>query len=77
MPTLVIIDGISILMYLNDHDPPHVHVRQRETEARIEIGTGQLISGQLARRALRKVQAWIELNRDSLFEAWQQCQSRS
>ena len=77
MPTLAIIDGIRILIYLNDHDPPHIHVRHGEMRARIEIGSGRMMSGQLRRRSLRKVQAWIELNRDLLFEAWEQCQNRS
>ncbi len=77
MPTLAIIDGIRILMYLNDHDPPHFHVRFGELRARIEISSGRMMSGRLDRRSLRKVQAWTELNRDLLSEAWKQCQSRN
>ena len=77
MPTLAIIDGIQILMYLNDHGEPHFYIRHGSIRAKIEIATGRQMKGDLSRSALRKVQLWTELNRDLLFKAWTDCQSRS
>jgi Domain of unknown function (DUF4160) len=75
MPTLIIIDGIRIMMYLDDHHPPHVHAWKNGLDAQFEIATGQIMEGRLDKRTVRKVQTWIELNRDLLFEAWDQYQS--
>jgi Domain of unknown function (DUF4160) len=74
MPTLIIIDGIRIMMYLDDHHPPHVHAWKNGLDAQFEIATGQIMEGRLDRRTIGKVQKWIELNRDLLFEAWDQYQ---
>ncbi len=75
MPTLAIIDGIRIMMYLGDHHPPHIHAWKDDRDAQFEIATGQIMEGRLDRKTIRKVQQWIELNRDLLFEAWSQCQT--
>jgi hypothetical protein len=33
MPTVLRIDGYRFIMYLSDHEPPHVHIKSRELEA--------------------------------------------
>jgi hypothetical protein len=77
MPTLVIVDGISILMFLNDHDPPHFHVRFAGRTGKFDITTGQMIKGTIDRRTARKVERWIPANRIMLLRAWTDCQSRT
>jgi hypothetical protein len=77
VPTPAIIDGIRILMYLNDHDPPHFHVRKAEQRAEIEIATGRLMQGQLARGTMRKVEAWRALNQSALQAAWMSLRNRT
>ena len=44
--------GILIRMFFNDHPPPHFHARYGEFEATVEIGTLEVLDGQLPRRAL-------------------------
>jgi hypothetical protein len=75
MPTIAIIDGIVILMYWDDHAPPHFHVLKDAMRAKFEIATGAMLGGQLDRRSLRKVQQWTELNQDLLMTAWNTCQT--
>ncbi len=70
MPTLAIIDGISILMFPNDHNPPHFHVRFAGMKGKFDIVTGEMILGTLDRRTVKKVQAWIPHNRAMLLQAW-------
>ncbi len=77
MPTLAIIDGISILMFTNDHPPPHFHVRFAGRRAKFDIATGDMIKGTLDKRTVKKVRLWTVLNRDSLLRAWTRCQSRT
>lgn len=77
MPTLAIIDGISILMFPNDHDPPHFHVRFSGRTGKFDISTGRMIKGTINRRTIKKVQGWIPANRSMLLQAWTISQSRT
>lgn len=38
MPTIIKIDGFSVMIMSNDHRPSHVHVFRAEGRARITIG---------------------------------------
>jgi Domain of unknown function (DUF4160) len=70
MPTLAIIDGISILMWPNDHNPPHFHVRFARRRGKFDIATGRMIEGTLDRKAIKKVQAWTMSNQAMLSQPW-------
>jgi len=66
--------GIIIRLYLIDnqqHHSPHIHAKYAEFEAAIDIRDGEILTGQLPRKQLRLVQAWIELHRDELLANWQ------
>jgi hypothetical protein len=41
MPVVAIVDGMLILLFFNDHDPPHFHVEYGEHRARVSIATLQ------------------------------------
>ena len=74
MPILSMFYGIIIRMYLIDnqhHNLPHIHARYAEFEASIAIADGEILAGDLPRRQLRLVQAWIELRRDELMADWE------
>ncbi len=47
MPTISKFYGIVIQMYWNDHPPPHFHAVYAEDEAKIDIGTLEVIEGWL------------------------------
>ncbi|MGH8144424.1 MAG: DUF4160 domain-containing protein [Steroidobacteraceae bacterium] len=38
MPTVLRMDGLRIVIWPNDHAPPHVHVFSAEAEAMIALG---------------------------------------
>jgi hypothetical protein len=40
MPTISQFYGISIRMFYDDHEPPHIHARYNEFRARFDIETG-------------------------------------
>lgn len=52
------------------HHLPHIHARYAEFEASIGIDDGDVLAGELPRKQLRLVQAWIELRRDELLADW-------
>jgi hypothetical protein len=66
--------GIIIRLYLLDnrhHYRPHIHAKNGEFEASIGIEDGETVVGELPRKQLRLVQAWIELHRDELMADWE------
>jgi hypothetical protein len=65
--------GILVRMYLLDtqhHNLPHLHARYAEFEASINLADGEILAGELPRKQLRLVQAWIELHREELTADW-------
>ena len=40
MPTVLRLDGFEVRIYLNDHEPAHVHVFRAGGEAKIKLGLG-------------------------------------
>jgi predicted ABC-type transport system involved in lysophospholipase L1 biosynthesis ATPase subunit len=70
MPTISRFMGIAIMMYFDDHPPPHFHARSGEFSAKIRTDTLELLVGDLPRRELRLVLAWAELHALELQENW-------
>ena len=74
MPVLSSFYGIVIKMYFqqSEHNPPHVHAFYNgEYMGAINIKTAQLMEGDLPPRALKIVQEWVTLNRETLLEIWE------
>lgn len=74
MPIISMFYGILIRMYLIDnqhHSLAHIHAKYAEFEASIGIADGEILAGQLPRKQLRLVQAWVELHRDELLADWE------
>ncbi len=74
MPIISMFYGIIIRFYLLDnqqHNLPHIHAKYAEFEASIGIADGEILAGQLPRKQLRLVQAWIELHHDELIADWE------
>ena len=74
MPVISMFYGIIIRLYFLDnkhHHLPHIHAKYAEFEASLGIDEGEVLSGELPRKQLRLVQAWIELHRDELSANWE------
>ena len=71
MPTLKRFDGCRVLMYLDDHPPPHVHVKLRDgRDCTIDLGSFD-IKGRIAEREIREALAWIKSSQSYLMNEWQ------
>jgi hypothetical protein len=75
MPELSRFYGIIIYMFAKDHNPPHFHAKYGDYRAIIDIHKGEIVDGELPRRALRLVQDWAELHKDELLLNWETAQS--
>ena len=74
MPRISSFYGIVIVMYFDDHPPPHFHARYGEHEAQVAIATGDVLHGSLPRSASRLVKEWTELRRGELLDDWQRAE---
>lgn len=70
MPELSRFFGIIVMMFYDDHPPPHFHVRYGGQKAIIAIETLAILDGRLSPRALGLVMEWAALHRQELREAW-------
>lgn len=70
MPEISRFLGIIILMYFDEHDPPHFHVRYNEYRASISISDLNIIVGYLPAKVRGLVQEWAEIHKDELLHIW-------
>ncbi len=74
MPTICTFWHITIMMFWNDHAPPHFHVRTKDgMKASLNIQTLEVLEGDLKRKTLRVVQDWAELHQAELLADWDLC----
>lgn len=72
MPVLSRFYGIIIRMYFqqSEHNPPHFHAIYGEHTASIDIQTGDVLEGELPKKALEMVREWNLINKTKLLEIW-------
>jgi hypothetical protein len=70
MPELARFYGITVVMFYDDHPPPHFHVNYAESFAKIDIESGKVLEGSLPRTALRLIEEWRKLRKQELAQAW-------
>lgn len=68
MPTIYTIGSIKILIYFDDHLPPHFHAIFNEFEELIEINTLETYRGGLPVKKRKKVMEWAHENQDFLIK---------
>ena len=71
MPTISRFRGISILMFVNDHVPPHLHAEYGEHEAKFRLADGEMFEGWMPNAQARLVRQWIQQHRAELNENWE------
>lgn len=72
MPALSMFFGIIIYMYRERgtrHNQPHIHVEYQDFKAAFSL-EGDLIDGELPRKKVHLVKAWIEIHHEELVANW-------
>ena len=77
MPEVSRFYGIIIMLYINEHNPPHFHVKYAEHLAEIDIQTLKIIAGNLPKRAYMLVVEWAVEHREELMENWNLARSQN
>ncbi len=75
MPELSRFFGIVIAMFYNDHEPAHFHAFYGEYAVRVNVETGNIMSGQMPIRARKLIEEWRVLCLEDLLKAWSDTQS--
>jgi hypothetical protein len=73
MPTIAVIDGITIAIYYNDHDPPHFHAKQAAgSEILVEIARLRIFArrGGPSAAMERTVLDWAGRRQSALALCW-------
>jgi len=70
MATLQRFDSCRVLMYIDDHPPPHVHVKLRDgRDCTIDLESFE-IKGRVAEREILDALAWIKTEKTDLLIKW-------
>ena len=73
MATIIRHAGFRIMIFTNDHAPPHVHVFRAGSEAVIEFDPLLIRDNyRMSRVDLRRAVDLVAANRDALLNAWRQ-----
>lgn len=70
MPVISEFYGIKIMMYWNDHLPPHFHAEYGDNKVLVDITNGVVIKGVFPLKQLKLILAWCEIHKDELIENW-------
>lgn len=56
------IDNLEVIIYPNDHNPPHFHVKSKDLkiDAKFFIETGELYKGEISSKDLKKIKAFYQ-----------------
>jgi hypothetical protein len=74
MPEIRRFGSFKLLMFFQDENPPHVHVKGADFAAKIRISNGDLLAGDAPRKVLRQVRLWVEAHRAELSAMWDEFQ---
>lgn len=72
MPTIGRIGALEIMVFRNDHIPPHFHVYGAEFSAKFAIADFVLLSskGRIRRRDIKAVEEWGQKHQSALYLNW-------
>ena len=74
MPEISRFYGIRILIYFDDHPPCHFHAEYGEYEAVFSIESGEITNGNLPNTAKKLVKQWHKLQKENIYNTWNQIQ---
>lgn len=72
MPTVAVVDGVRMMIFPLDHDPPHVHAFGSDFRLKLAIADAAVLEarGTVRPAMLRRLQAWTRQHREKLGALW-------
>ena len=69
-PTIIRGRGFRIMIFYNDHPPPHVHVLQGGRRARVYLSPVRLWHSEMKANDTRRAVELVRENHDTLLQEW-------
>jgi hypothetical protein len=74
MPEIKRFGGFKLLMFFQDENPPHVHIKGADFAAKIRISNGDLLAGDAPSRVLKRARDWVREQQRELLVLWDEFQ---
>jgi hypothetical protein len=74
MPEIERFGSFKLLMFFQDENPPHVHIKGANFAAKVRISNGALIAGKAPNKVLKQARRSVEEHRGELLALWDQFQ---
>jgi len=74
MPEIKRFGGFKLVMFFQDENPPHVHIRGTGFAAKIRISNGSLLAGEAPAKVLKEARGGIQQHRAELTALWDEFQ---
>ena len=74
MPEIRRFGGFKLLMFFQDENPPHVHIKGPDFAAKIRISNGDLLAGEAPSKVLKQAPGWADGHRAELLAMWNEFQ---
>jgi hypothetical protein len=74
MPQIARFGSFKLLMFFQDENPPHVHIKGSDFAAKLRISNGDLLAGGAPNKILRQARRWVEEHRADLLAMWDELQ---
>jgi hypothetical protein len=75
MPEISRFYGIRVMMFYDEHNPPHFHVEYNEYNAVIRIADLAITEGKLPPKAAGLIVEWALEHKDELIRDWELTQN--
>ena len=74
-PTVLRAGNLRFVIYLRDHEPPHIHVYGPRAEAKFVLAGQECIySRGFSAKAVREIASFLRGKEESLLEVWREYQ---
>ncbi len=74
MPEIARFGSFKLLMFFQDENPPHVHIKGPGFAAKMRISNGELLAGAAPNKVLRQARRWVAEHRTELSAMWAEFQ---
>ena len=71
MPEISVFFGIRVIMYYDDHNPPHFHADYNDKKVIVDIQQGRVLKGAFPSKQLKYVLAWADIHQEELMDNWE------
>ena len=74
MPEIKRFGGFKLLMFFQDENPPHVHIRGAGFVTKVRISNGDVLAGTAPNKVLRQARRWVDGHQAELMALWDEFQ---